>query len=98
MWAWVKADPSALRYIAFSSDAKDMAENMYRAWWAWLVCVFVTVAVSYATKPKTDAQLAGLVYGATEVPSEQHLPLLHRPAFWATVVAVVLVILNIIFW
>ena len=29
--AWVKADPSALRYIALSSHAKDMAENMYRA-------------------------------------------------------------------
>ena len=98
MWAWVKADPSALKYIALSANAKDMAENMYRAWWAWLVCIFVTVAVSYVTKPKPEAELRGLVYGATEVPSEQHLPLIHRPAFWATLVAVILVILNIIFW
>src|SRR5881398_3425148 len=28
MWAWVKLDPTALRYIALSSNAKDMAENM----------------------------------------------------------------------
>lgn len=98
MWAWVKADPAALQYIALSSNAKDMAENMYRAWWAWLVCVFVTVIVSYMTKPKPEAELAGLVYGATEIPSEQHLPLMQRPIFWATAVAIVLVILNIIFW
>src|SRR5580692_11434023 len=25
MWAWVKVDPTALRYVALSSDAKDMA-------------------------------------------------------------------------
>ena len=30
MWAWVKVDPSALRYVALSPHAKDMAENMYR--------------------------------------------------------------------
>ena len=34
LWAWVKFDPSALRYVAFSPDAKDMAENMYRALWS----------------------------------------------------------------
>ena len=34
LWAWVKADPSALRYVAISPDAKDMAENMYRALWS----------------------------------------------------------------
>src|SRR5512143_403400 len=42
MWAWVKADPSALRYIAMSEHAKDMAENMYRALWSGLLCVAVT--------------------------------------------------------
>jgi hypothetical protein len=34
LWAWVKLDPSALRYVALSPDAKDMAENMYRALWS----------------------------------------------------------------
>ncbi len=34
LWAWVKIDPSALRYVALSPDAKDMAENMYRALWS----------------------------------------------------------------
>ena len=28
MWAWVKVDPAALRYVALSPHARDMAENM----------------------------------------------------------------------
>ena len=98
MWAWVKVDPKALAYIALSSQAKDMAENMYRALWSWIVCVLVTVVVSMATAPKPAKELAGLVYGCTDIPSEQHLPLTQRPIFWAGVVCVVFVILNIIFW
>lgn len=98
MWAWVKADPSALRYIAFSSNAKDMAENMYRALWSWLVCFVVTIVVSLLTKPKPDKELVGLVYGCTEIPSEEQVPLYERPAFWAIVIAVVFVILQVIFW
>jgi SSS family solute:Na+ symporter len=98
MWAWVKLDPSALRYIAVSPHAKDMAENMYRALWSWVICVVVTVVVSLFGKPKPDHELAGLVYGATKIPSDHGLPLLQRPAFWAVVVAIVLIALNIIFW
>jgi SSS family solute:Na+ symporter len=98
MWAWVKADPTALRYVALSPNAKDMAENMYRALWSWIVCVLVTVVVSYMTKPKPASELAGLVYGATEIPSEGDVPIYQRPAFWAVVVTIVFVILNIIFW
>jgi SSS family solute:Na+ symporter len=98
MWAWVKIDPTALRYVAMSPDAKAMAEDMYRALWSWLVCVIVTVAVSYATRPLPDSRLAGLVYGCTEIPSEGDLPMYQRPMFWAIVVAMCLVILNILVW
>jgi SSS family solute:Na+ symporter len=58
MWAWVKVDPAALAYVALSPNARDMAENMYRALWSWLVCVIVTVAISYMTKPKPEASSA----------------------------------------
>ncbi len=98
MWAWVKADPSALAIVALSPHAKDMAENMYRALWSWIVCVLVTVIVSYMTKPMSDAQLTGLVYGCTEIPSEGDLPWYERPVFWAAVIAIALVILNIVLW
>jgi SSS family solute:Na+ symporter len=98
MWAWVRMDPSALAVVALSTNAKDMAENMYRALWSWIVCVIVTVVVSYATRPKPESALVGLVYGCTELPSEQHLPIYQRPIFWAAVVCTVFLILQIIFW
>ena len=75
-----------------------MAENMFRALWSWLVCVAITVLVSWATRPKPDIELEGLVYGLTPVPSEGGIALYYRPAFWAAIVGVVFVGLNVIFW
>jgi SSS family solute:Na+ symporter len=98
MWALVKADPSMLAYIALSSHAKDMAENMYRALWSWLICVTVTVVVSLLTRPKPVEELTGLVYGCTVLPSEGHLPLWKRPIFWAVISAALFLILQMIFW
>ena len=98
MWFWVYMNPKALAYVALSPHAKPMAENMYRALWSWLICVGVTVVVSRFTRPKSNEELAGLVYGCTEIPSEKHVALWKRPIFWAGVVAVVFVALNIIFW
>jgi solute:Na+ symporter, SSS family len=98
MWLWVKIDASALRYVALSPHARDMAENMYRALWSWIVCVVVTVVVSLLTEPKTDAELKGLVYGVTEIPSESYVSVYKRPWFWAVVVGIFFVIVNVIFW
>ncbi len=98
MYAMVRADPSKLAWIALSPDAKDMAENLYRALWAWLICVIVTVVVSLVTKPKPAGELKGLVYGFTELPKDCHLPLYKRPIFWGAGVGVVFVILQWIFW
>jgi SSS family solute:Na+ symporter len=98
MWLWVYLNPAALRYIALSSQAKPMAENMFRALWAWIICVVVTVTVSMVTRPKPESELTGLVYGCTELPSEGHLALYQRPIFWAGVIAFVFVVLQVIFW
>jgi SSS family solute:Na+ symporter len=98
MWVWVFRDPSALRYIALSPEAKPMAENMFRALWSGLICVSVTFVVSMLTQPRPESELVGLVYGCTDVPSEGDLPLYKRPIFWAGVVAAVFVVLQIIFW
>src|SRR5438034_8812645 len=49
MWAWVKLDPTALRYVALSPHAKALAQDMYQAIWSFLVCVVVTVTVSLMT-------------------------------------------------
>jgi SSS family solute:Na+ symporter len=98
MWAWVKVDPSAVRYVALSPHAQDQAQNMFRALWCWLICVLVTVIVSLVTKPKPDSELTGLVYGLTTIPREEQVSIFHRPVFWAVVVGIVFVVLNIIFW
>ena len=98
MWLWVKVDPTALKIIALSQNAKGMAEDMYRALWSWIICVSVTVIVSYFTKPKPEAELVGLVRGCTAIPSEGDLPFYKRPVFWGSVIFVIFIALNIIFW
>jgi SSS family solute:Na+ symporter len=98
MFLWVKHDPSALRYVALSPHAKGLAQDMYQALWSFITCVVVTVVVSLVTKPIPESQLTGLVYGLTKIPSVGKLPLYQRPIFWAGVVMVVFIALNIIFW
>ncbi len=98
MWIWVQKDAGALRYIALSPDAKPMAENLYRALWSWIMCVVVTVGVSLVTKPKTDAELNGLVYGATVIPHDGSTTIWTKPIFWAIVVGTVFFIANLMFW
>jgi len=89
---------AALATIALSPDAQPMAETLYRALWAWIICVGVTVIVSYCTAPIPEAQLAGLVYGATPIPDDGARSLFQKPIFWAIVVITVFFILNIIFF
>jgi SSS family solute:Na+ symporter len=98
MWAWVKVNPDAVKYVALSSRAQDQAQNMFRALWCWLICVLVTVLVSLVTKPKPDSELADLVYGLTPIPREERVSVFHRPIFWAVIVLIIFVILQIIFW
>jgi SSS family solute:Na+ symporter len=98
LFLWVHFDPSALRYVALSASAKTLAEDMYRALWSWLVCVIVTVVVSYATKPKPVSELEGLVYGVVPLPVEHDDHWYQKPIVWAGMIAVLFVILNIIFW
>jgi solute:Na+ symporter, SSS family len=98
MFVWVRLNADGLRYIAMSSDARPMAENLYRALWSWLICVVVTVTVSLMTKATPTALLAGLVYGVTPLPNDGAEKLWQKPAFWAVVVIVVFFILNIVFF
>jgi solute:Na+ symporter, SSS family len=98
MFIWVQTNPSALRFIAMSPNARPMAENLYRALWSWLICVGVTVVVSLVTKPTSEEKLAGLVYGVTPIPDDGSKTIWQKPIFWAIVVIVVFFILNLLFW
>jgi len=98
MWLMVKLDASKLAWIALSTHAKPMAENMYRLLWSGIISVMVIVVVSLLTRPKPVEELNGLVYGCTALPSEGHLPLLKRPIFWAAISFAIFALLQWIFW
>jgi len=98
LWAWVKIDPTALRYVAISPDAKDMAENMYRALWSVSVCVIVIFVVSLFGKARPIAELNGLVYGATKLPVEEPVPFYKNEYFWLVIAIICFLALNIYFW
>lgn len=98
MYTAVKIHPAWLRYVALSPNARDMAENLYRALWSLLICIFITIVVSLFTTPKTEEQLTGLTWGATMFPKNEKLPFWKTPLFWAAGVAVFFGILQWIFW
>jgi solute:Na+ symporter, SSS family len=98
MFVLVKVNPKMLAVIALSSDAKALAEDMYRALWSCIIGVIVIVVVSLMTTPKLEAELEGLVYGATKISSEGEVGLLQRPIFWAGIALGLLLILQWIFW
>jgi hypothetical protein len=54
--------------------------------------------VSLVTRPKDASELQGLVYGMAGIPVSAETPLYKPPGFWAGVVAVTLIVLNIMFW
>jgi SSS family solute:Na+ symporter len=84
--------------LTFSQTPSDMSNNLWRAWWAWLICFVVTIIVSLFTKPKNDEELKGLVRGLTPAPDVKSYPFLKRPSFWALISLLILIILNVYFW
>ncbi len=84
--------------ITMSHIQSDMAANFWRAWWAWLICVAVTVLISIFTKKRKKEELVGLVKGLTEENFEDRPPFIKRPEFYAVISLIVLIVLNVIFW
>jgi SSS family solute:Na+ symporter len=69
---------------------------------AFIVDIVVSVAVSLATSPKPAAELRGLVYSETPVqlfsdPDDAGKPWFQKPVPLATVMLVLVVVLNIVF-
>lgn len=75
--------------------ASPDAGNFWRAWWAWVIAVVVTVLVSLVTKRKTDEELKGVVYTKGSLPSYSGYPWYKRPGYLAAIAGIVLVGLNI---
>jgi len=98
LFMWVKLVPAALANVALSPDAKPMAENVFRALWAFIFSAIIVVVVSLFTKPRPESELDGLVYGATVLPKEDPVPFYKNEWAWGGLVVVIFVALNILFW
>jgi SSS family solute:Na+ symporter len=98
MYMAVKFNWFSQSIITMSNVQSDMAANFWRAWWAWLICAVVTVAVSLFTKRRPKEELVGLVKGLAGAKVEDKGPFVKRPEFYALIALVVFVILNLLFW
>lgn len=98
MFLAVKFNWISANWLTLSKVSSDMAANFWRAWWAWLICFVVTIAVSLFTKKKPDEELAGLVKGLTKEVSLEDVPWYKKPAFYAVLSLIAFIILNIYFW
>lgn len=90
---WITADTMTL-----SHNSSDMAANFWRAWWAWLICFGVTIAMSLFTKKKPKEELVGLVRGLTQEVGTGEVKFTKTPEFYAVISVVLLIILNVYFW
>jgi SSS family solute:Na+ symporter len=75
-----------------------LGASMARAFWAWIVCLAVTIAVSLVTQPKPDDELRGIVWGLTEQKEAKEEVWYKKPWVLAVTVLAITVALNIYFW
>ena len=90
--------PDLAQFLTFTDHPSDMTRNLWQASWAWMVCFALTVAISLVTKPKTDAELVGLVKGMTPDVGGEHVAFWRQPAFWAAISLILVIALNAYFW
>lgn len=98
MFLAVKFNWISANLLTLSSVTSDMAANFWRAWWAWLICFVVTIAVSLFTRKKPDEELVGLVKGLTREVSLEKAPWYKKPVFYAVLSLIIFIVLNIYFW
>jgi SSS family solute:Na+ symporter len=76
-----------------------MAQNFWLAAFAFTTCFVLTLVISLATaRTKPDEQLKGLVYSLTPRIVDHNQPVWQRPAVAGTLLLIVCLILNLIFW
>ena len=75
-----------------------LGASMGRAFFAWIVTLVVTIAVSLVTQPKPDSELRGLVWGLTEQKEGVEEAWYKKPWVLAVTVLAITVALNIYYW
>jgi solute:Na+ symporter, SSS family len=76
----------------------ELAQTFWTAIVAWVTCFVVTLIVSLATRPRAPDELRGLVYSLTPRLTDQALPWIERPWVLATVVLLLTLALNLVFF
>jgi solute:Na+ symporter, SSS family len=87
-----------VRFGVLHTYPSELAQAFWTAIFAWSACFVITILVSFATRPRDDRELVGLVYSLTERPKEDRLPWHQRPTVLAVIVLVAEIALNIILW
>ncbi|MDR3726918.1 MAG: Na+/galactose cotransporter [Terracidiphilus sp.] len=77
------------------SYPSDLAQNVWTAIFAFVASLLVTVAVSYATTARPEAELCGLVYQLT--PQKANKIWWKRPEALAAAILLVVIALNVLF-
>ena len=81
-----------------STYPSEMAQNFWTAIDAFGVCLVVTIAVSLMTRPRPQAELAGLVYSLTPKPRDAGLAWYQRPVVLGAIVLMATGLLNLVFF
>jgi SSS family solute:Na+ symporter len=76
----------------------ELGQTFWTAIVAWTTCFVVTIVVSLLTRPRPEAELAGLVYSLTPKQQDADLAWYKRPTTLAAVVLTLALLLNIIFF
>ncbi len=74
-----------------------MAQNFWTAIFSFGVNLIVTIAMSFVTQPKPEAELVGLVYSLTPKRLDLHLAWYQKPGTLALAVAALTVLHNLVF-
>lgn len=77
-----------------------MSQNFWLASFSFIICLAITLIFTLLTKrSKSDEQLVGLVYSLTpKIEADLNEPWIIRPAVAGTLLIILCVIINLIFW
>src|SRR5689334_14197455 len=76
----------------------ELAQTFWTAIVAFVTCFVVTIVVSVVTRPREEGELRGLVYSLTPRPKDDVRRWTQRPIVLATVVLVLTLGLNLVFF
>ncbi|MCO4100600.1 sodium:solute symporter family protein [Gemmatimonas sp.] len=76
----------------------EMAQTFWTAIAAFTTCFVVTIVVSFATAPRRETELEGLVFSLTPKPKDDARVWYEKPSVFAVVVMVAMIGLNVTFF